>query len=62
MVQIKITRARIIFEDGTQCTFVVDADDVKLMCLLDNGWLLIEDKDTTFFYPPQQVFWAKGVV
>ena len=62
MVQIKITRAMIII-DGSPELWIVDEDGVTMMCLLDNGWLLLEVQgEATTFYPPHMVLWAEGVV
>jgi hypothetical protein len=67
MVQIKITRAKVVFEDGDEVVLAVGDDlGVQMMCLLDNGWLLTEWEldadDLTTFYPPGRILWAQGVV
>ena len=58
MVQIKITRAELDGDD-----FATGEDGIVMMCLLDNGWLMVEWKDDgTMFYPPHRINWAEGVV
>ena len=66
MVQIKITK--LMFK-GAVVPVEVGKDRVTLMCLLDNGWVMMEedagfdDEDsTTTFYPSNSIEWVEGAI
>ena len=63
MVQIKLTRVRIVDEDNGIVMFTTgDNGTHDMLCLLDNGWVLADSGSSTFFFPPHRVLSAEGVV
>ncbi|MCK5018319.1 MAG: hypothetical protein KAS32_14775 [Candidatus Peribacteraceae bacterium] len=63
MVQIKLIKVRLTDEDAGVVVFTTGDDGTHdMLCLLDNGWILADSGDVTFFFPPHRILNAEGVI